>query len=131
MRCLPLPACVRACASVHAFFWGGGGRVRVRPHSQSHFPCPAQVKVCVPDSGALMNHPDLAANFGGGFNLIPVDQSNPSSRIPALGSSEFYVFNDTLGHGTHTAGLVAAAGNNGVGVSGVSWNVSPSRGILS
>src|SRR5438105_2665789 len=31
---------------------------------------------------------------------------------------------DDHGHGTHTAGTIGAAGNNGVGVVGVNWNVS-------
>lgn len=31
---------------------------------------------------------------------------------------------DTFGHGVHTAGIVAAAGNNAVGVSGVAWAAS-------
>lgn len=28
---------------------------------------------------------------------------------------------DTIGHGTHVAGIVGACGNNGIGISGVSW----------
>lgn len=31
---------------------------------------------------------------------------------------------DVQGHGTHTAGLVGAAGNNGLGVAGINWRVS-------
>ncbi len=30
---------------------------------------------------------------------------------------------DDNGHGTHTAGIIGAVGNNGIGVSGVNWNV--------
>jgi subtilisin family serine protease len=30
---------------------------------------------------------------------------------------------DHLGHGTHVAGIIGAAGNNALGVSGVNWNV--------
>jgi subtilisin family serine protease len=31
---------------------------------------------------------------------------------------------DDFGHGTHTAGTVGAVGNNGLGVTGMSWNVT-------
>jgi len=70
------------------------------------------VKVCVIDSGARIDHPDLAANIIKGWNVMK-SESDP----------EFYNFNDTLGHGTHVAGLTAAVGNNARGVSGVSWQI--------
>ena len=31
---------------------------------------------------------------------------------------------DDNGHGTRTAGTIGASGNNGLGISGVNWNVS-------
>jgi subtilisin family serine protease len=78
------------------------------------------VVVGVVDTGIDYNHPDLAANvwsnpggIGGcavgthGFNAItrtcdPLDDNN---------------------HGSHVSGTIGAAGNNGIGVVGVNWNV--------
>ena len=31
---------------------------------------------------------------------------------------------DTIGHGTHVAGIIGAVGNNAIGIAGVNWNVS-------
>ena len=72
-----------------------------------------KVKVCVIDSGARIDHPDLAANIVKGWNVLH-SASDP----------EFNNYNDTLGHGTHVAGLIAAVGNNARGLSGVSWQVA-------
>ena len=76
------------------------------------------VKVCVIDSGANMNHPDLAGNIIKGWNVVPVGDSD---QYPIPGSPEWANYNDTLGHGTHVAGLVGAVGDNNRGVSGLSW----------
>ncbi len=62
----------------------------------------ANVKVAVIDSGIDLTHPDLAANIKGGYNAI-----NSKTSI-----------NDDYGHGTHVAGIIAAA-NNSIGVVGV------------
>ena len=78
----------------------------------------SQVKVCVIDSGANMNHPDLASNVIKGWNVVPRDGED---QYPAPGTAQWANYNDTLGHGTHVAGLVGAVGNNKRGVSGVSW----------
>ena len=43
---------------------------------------------------------------------------------PAPGSALYNDYSDTDGHGSHCAGSIGAVGNNGVGISGVSWNVS-------
>ncbi|MDP3057340.1 MAG: S8 family peptidase [bacterium] len=60
------------------------------------------IKVAVLDTGIDIYHPDLKANLKGGFNTI-----NP-----------FKSYNDDNGHGTHVAGIIAAADNE-IGVIGV------------
>ena len=64
------------------------------------------VKVAILDTGIQHDHPDLAANVKGGVSLLGSENStDPSS------------WNDGNGHGTHVAGIVAAA-SNGFGVIG-------------
>lgn len=63
------------------------------------------VKVAVVDSGMDYTHPDLKDRYAGGYDFVNEDAS------PA----------DDMGHGTHVAGIIAATGNNGVGVTGVGW----------
>ncbi len=60
------------------------------------------VKVGIVDTGIDLNHPDLAANIKGGFNAL---RKNKTA-------------NDDNGHGTHVAGIIAAA-KNGFGVVGM------------
>jgi subtilisin family serine protease len=79
--------------------------------------------VVVLDSGVDLDHPDLAPNLwtnpggvGGcaagthGYNVVP--------KVPTCDPS------DDLGHGTHVAGILGAAGNDGVGVAGVDWHAT-------
>lgn len=66
----------------------------------------ASVTVAVVDSG-VANHPDLSGRVLQGYDFIDND-ADPS--------------NDHAGHGTFCAGLIAAQGNNGMGVCGVCWN---------
>jgi subtilisin family serine protease len=75
----------------------------------------ANVSVAVVDSGAVMDHPDLAANLraAGARNFMPGPDDTVDPR--AVG--------DTVNHGTHVAGTIGAVGNNGVGVTGVAWTV--------
>lgn len=81
-----------------------------------------EVAICVVDSGARIDHPDLAGNIAGGWNLVPSNQV-PGAAAPGPGDEAYSNFNDTYGHGTHTAGIAAAVGNNRRGVSGVNWKV--------
>lgn len=74
----------------------------------------AQVVVAVLDTGIDYKHPDLKSNIW---------------RDPVTGSRGWnFVRNngrplDDNRHGTHVAGTIGAVGNNGIGVSGVNWNV--------
>ena len=65
--------------------------------------------VGVIDTGIDADHEDLAANMHPtlGYDFINDDDNA----------------DDDHGHGTHVAGTIAAVGDNGIGVSGVAWNV--------
>ena len=67
------------------------------------------VRVNVIDSGLELGHPDLQANIvaGGSYDYVG-DDDDPTNNADANGD-----------HGTSVAGLIAAVGNNGIGVSGV------------
>jgi subtilisin family serine protease len=65
------------------------------------------------DTGLDYTHPDLAAN---------VDFANSASCIGGVANTAPSAWNDDNGHGTHTAGTIAAA-SNGIGIVGVAPNV--------
>ncbi len=62
------------------------------------------VGVAVIDAGILYTHPDLQANYMGGYDFLD-DDPDP---YPSDGET----------HGTHVGGTIAAVLNNGVGVAG-------------
>src|SRR5580765_4698440 len=72
------------------------------------------VTVAIVDTGAQLDHPDLAPNLW---------------TNPADGSHGYDFVNhdddpaDDNGHGTSIAGIVGARGNNRIGVTGVAWRV--------
>lgn len=63
-----------------------------------------RAKLCVLDTGVAWDHPDLAANVG-----------NERTNVRDPTQSAY----DDAGHGTHIAGIAAAAVGNGIGASGV------------
>ncbi|GAA4351604.1 S8 family serine peptidase [Kangiella taiwanensis] len=88
------------------------------------------IVVGVIDTGFDYNHPDLQANIWVNPNEIAgngvdddgngyIDDVHGISAINDNGDPQ-----DTGLHGTHVAGTIGAVGNNGVGVTGVSWNTS-------
>ncbi|MBL8059371.1 MAG: S8 family serine peptidase [Chthonomonas sp.] len=70
--------------------------------------------VAVVDGGVDLSHPDLAPNLVPGYNTLT-----------ELAQTAGGVVSDvrTNGHGTRIAGIIAAKGNNGIGVAGVGWNL--------
>ncbi|HOT95827.1 MAG TPA: S8 family serine peptidase [bacterium] len=94
--------------------------------------------VGIVDSGIDYRHPDLRANLYTNPGEDPwsnPDDPTTGNKIDDDGNGyiddwkgyNFYTDTndpyDENGHGTHVAGIVGAAGNNGVGVSGVCWQV--------
>lgn len=63
------------------------------------------VTIAIIDSGIDETHPDLAAKIDSGYDFVD-DDADP---------------HDLNGHGTHVAGIAAAATNNGTGIAGMDW----------
>ena len=84
----------------------------------------SNIIVAVIDTGIRYTHEDLAPNLC----------QNPQQNLDGY-TIDLYGINlvnnghgsgdpwDDYGHGTHVAGIIGAAGNNGVGIAGVCWNV--------
>ncbi len=88
-----------------------------------------EVIVAVSDSGVDIDHPDLANQIWTNAGEIPgngIDDDNNGYIDDVSGWNFFNNSNnprDDNGHGTHVAGIIGAKGDNGVGITGVNWNV--------
>jgi hypothetical protein len=71
------------------------------------------VVVAIVDTGVDVAHPDLAGSFVPGFNVVD-----------ELAEIDGGMVSDVYGHGTRVAGIIAASGNNSIGVCGVGWDFS-------
>jgi thermitase len=87
------------------------------------------VIVAIVDVGVDYTHEDLAANIApGGADVVDIDVNQYVADGYATVPGEDYTTPDSdpmdfNGHGTHCAGIVAAAADNGKGVSGVAPRV--------
>ena len=114
LRALPFSAFLEEDATVAAYFQPNDPRYPEQWHLPS-ISAPgawdvtvgsSQVTIAVIDTGVDYTHVDLASKCVAGYNFVG-HNSNPM---------------DDHGHGTHVAGIAAAIGNNGTGVSGVDWS---------
>ena len=94
----------------------------------------ASTVVAVIDDGIALDHPDLAPNLW----TNPGEQGHDEDGDGILGDfhGASFIGGDVSGdptpvderemsfHGSHVAGIIAAAGDNGIGVAGVSWHAS-------
>ncbi|MGQ9516661.1 MAG: S8 family peptidase [Anaerolineae bacterium] len=64
------------------------------------------VVIALIDTGVDASHPELAGRLLAGYDFAN-DDGDPQ---------------DDNGHGTHVAGILAAGGNNGIGIAGMAWH---------
>ena len=110
-----------------------GSDIRVLPLWQQGFRGSRNIVAAVIDTGIQWDHPDLAANLysnpGEAGDLATNGQDDDGNGfVDDLHGWNFARnnkdSNDDHGHGSHCAGTIGGVGNNGIGVSGVNWEVS-------
>ncbi len=87
-------------------------------------PSARRVRVAVLDTGADCTHPDFSNSAGGSTDSAAGGQFSfalSQAIVPTTITGTACAWQDDHGHGTHVAGILAAATNNGAGVSGLGF----------
>jgi hypothetical protein len=86
------------------------------------------VRVAVLDTGIDVGHPDLADNIWINEDELRGEMGSDDEVNGYVDDINGYNFidgngnvSDNTGHGTQVAGVIGAAGNNGVGITGLNW----------
>lgn len=108
---------------------GGRPGADIRAEQAWQYGTSSNVIVGVLDTGIDSSHPDLTTNLWRnsreiGGNGIDDDRNGYVDDIQGwdFANNDANPTDDN-GHGTHVAGTIGASGNNGIGVSGVAWQV--------
>ena len=86
------------------------------------------IVVAVMESGTSANHPDLVPNLWHNYQDIPNDgiDNDGNGYVDDFFGWNSWTMTDEHpydGHGTKVTGVLGARGDNGVGISGVNWNI--------
>jgi subtilisin family serine protease len=100
----------------------GGGTVGEDVHAQDAWDITTgspDIVIAILDDGVDIGHPDLAANIHPqGYDFFD-DDNDPRPRYFAV---PYDATDDNDIHGTPCAGVAAACGNNGIGVTGIAFS---------
>lgn len=110
-----------------------GADINILPAWNAGFHGSRQVLVAIIDGGMDWTHPDLQDNLytnpgeAGDKSNNGIDDDN-NGYVDDVHGYNFVDHNnntgDENGHGSHIAGVIGASGNNGIGVTGINWEVS-------